>query len=54
VAAIAGTPNTSRFWVIFAVTAVMFAPVGVIGWRRRAIWVARTRASARGAAGRRD
>lgn len=52
VAAIAGAPNTSRFWAIFAATAVIFAPVALMGWRRRATWVARTRASARGASRR--
>lgn len=49
VAAIAGAPNTSRFWAIFIATAAIFAPIVLMGWRRRATWVGRTRASARGA-----
>jgi hypothetical protein len=43
VAALTGAPNTATFWAIFAATAVIFAPVALMGWRRRATWVARTR-----------
>lgn len=53
VAAIAGAPNTSRFWVGFSATAAIFGPIVLLGWRRRATWVTRTRASARGASRRR-
>jgi hypothetical protein len=53
VAAIGGAPNTLGFWVIFSATAAIFLPIALMGWRRRATWVARTRASARGASRRR-
>jgi hypothetical protein len=52
IAAIAAAPSTLRFWVIFSATAAIFVPVVLMGWRRRASWAARTRASARGASSR--
>lgn len=47
-AAIAGAPNTTRFWLIFIATAAIFAPVVLVAWLRRGTWTAKTRASARG------
>jgi hypothetical protein len=32
-AAVVGTPNTTRFWIVFVVAAAIFAPVGLLGWR---------------------
>jgi len=43
VAVVVGARNTTQFWVIFVVTAAIFAPVLLLAWRQRATWVTRTR-----------